>query len=87
MNSNSHLNGPYAATLLVALFASLFFVGINASSEITRLAYGATLQATGNNNNTMMMTEGSSNDTDDGSIMVMEQNLSKTSVPVTLPLT
>jgi hypothetical protein len=87
MNSNSHLNGTYAATLLVALFASLFFVGINVSSEITRLAYGATLQDTGNNNNTMMMTEGSSNDTDEGSIMVMEQNLSKTSVPVTLPLT
>jgi hypothetical protein len=87
MNSNSHLNGAYAATLLVALFASLFFVGINASSEITRLAYGATLQDTGNNNNTMMMTEGSSNDTDEGSIMVMEQNLTKTSVPVTLPLT
>jgi hypothetical protein len=86
MNSNSHLNGTYAATLLVALFASLFFVGINVSSEITRLAYGATLQDTGNNN-TMMMTEGSSNDTDEGSIMVMEQNLSKTSVPVTLPLT
>nr|MDQ3961446.1 hypothetical protein [Thermoproteota archaeon] len=75
------------ATLLVALFASLFFVGINASSEITRLAYGATLQDTGNNNNTMMVTEGSSNNTDDGSIMVMEQNLTKTSVPVTLPLT
>jgi hypothetical protein len=87
MNSNSHLNGAYAATLLVALFASLFFVGINASSEITRLAYGATLQDTGNNNNTMMMTEVSSNDTVEGSIMVMEQNLTKTSVPVTLPLT
>jgi hypothetical protein len=87
MNSNSHLNGAYVATLLVALFASLFFVGINASSEITRLAYGTTLQDTGNNNNTMMMTKGSSNDTDDGSIMVMEQNLTKTSVPVTLPLT
>jgi hypothetical protein len=88
MNSNSRLKRTCAATLLVALFASFFFVGINASSDITRSVYGATLEDTDNNNNTMtMMTEGSSNYTDEDSIMVMEQNLTKTSIPVTLPLT
>jgi hypothetical protein len=40
-----------------------------------------------NNNNGMPMTEGISNNTDGSSIMMMEQNLTQTSVPVTLPLT
>ena len=87
MNSNGRLKGTYSASLSIALFATFFFVGINTSSEITRPAYGATLQDTGNNSNSMTMTEGISNETNDSSIMMMEQNLTKTSVPVTLPLT
>jgi hypothetical protein len=89
MNSNSRLKHTCAATLLVALFASFFFVGINASSDTTRSAYGATLEDTDNNNNTMtMITERSfNNNTHNGSVMVMEQNLTKTSIPVKLPLT
>ena len=87
MNSTTRLKGAYAATLSAVLIASIFFVGINVSFEM-RSAYGATMQDTGNNNNSssMTMTEGSS--TDNGSItMMIKQNLTKTSLPVTLPLT
>jgi hypothetical protein len=93
MNSNSRSKHTCAATLLVALFASFFFIGINASSDTTRSAYGATLEDTDNNNNnnnntmTMMIEGSSNNNTHNGSVMVMEQNLTKTSIPVTLPLT
>ena len=89
MSSTTRLKGAYAATLPLLLIASIFFVGINASFGMS-LAYGSTIQDTGNNNNSsnMKMTEGSSSATDNSSLMMMKrQNLTKTSVPVILPHT
>jgi hypothetical protein len=60
MKSNRCLKGLYAVPAIsVALFASLFFVGISGSIEGSRLAFGATLQDMANNN--MLITEGSFN--------------------------
>jgi hypothetical protein len=60
MKSNRSLKGLYAVpTISVALFASLFFVGISGSIEGSRLAFGATLQDMANYN--MLITEGSFN--------------------------
>lgn len=87
MNSTTRLKGAYAATLSLLLIASIFFVGINASFKM-RSAYGTTMRDTGNNNSSMTMTEESSNVTDNGTLVGMKrQNLTKTSVPVILPLT
>jgi len=88
MKSNRCLNGLCAVpTISVALFASLFFVGISGSIEGSRLAFGGTLQHMANNN--MLITEGSFNNnmSRSSSSRMREQNLTDTSIPVTLPLT
>jgi hypothetical protein len=89
MKWNRCLKGLYAVpTISVALFASLFFVGISGSIEGNRAAFGATLQDMANNS--MLITEGSFNNNNmsrSSSSIMREQNLTDTSIPVTLPLT
>ena len=86
-SSNSCLKAICTATFSVALFVSLLLVGISSNTHVVATsAYGSMLQDT-DNNSSMMVAQVSSNGTYDGSNMLMEQNLTKTSVPVTLPLT
>ncbi|MFL6522515.1 MAG: hypothetical protein ACJ71B_03435 [Nitrososphaera sp.] len=80
MRSNSHLKDAFT----VALFSGLLFVGVSNSNGVAP-SYGAVLQDT--DNNSMMATQGTSQNISDTPIMLLEQNLTKTSVPVTLPLT
>ncbi len=91
MKSNKCLNGLYAVpTIPMAPFASLFFVGFSGSVGSSRVAFGATLQDMANNS--MLITEGSFNNNNNNmsrssSSIIGEQNLTDTSIPVTLPLT
>ncbi|MDQ3848902.1 MAG: hypothetical protein M3261_08105, partial [Thermoproteota archaeon] len=87
MDSSSRLKDAFTVTFSVALFSSLFLIG---GSDIRGLtsSYGALLQYTDNNNSSMVAaTQVISQNTSDGPIMLKEQNLTKTSLPVTLPLT
>jgi hypothetical protein len=87
MNSSSRSKDALTVTFSVALFSSLFFVGVSDIRGVTP-SYGDVMQDTDNNNNSMVMvTQEISQNVSDGPIMLMEQNLTKTSLPVTLPLT
>lgn len=86
MNANGHLKDTFAVTLSLALSTSLLFVGISGTSEIITSSYGTTmLQNTSNNR--MGISQQSTEDVDDSSVTMMEQNLTRASLPVTLPLT
>jgi len=89
MDSSTHLKTAFDVTVSMVSIASLIlFIAINASPGIAKSVYGSTMsQDTGNTS--MRITEESSGDTVDRSMMaiVEQQNLTRTSIPVTLPLT
>lgn len=87
MKFNNRLKGVYAATPSVALFASLFLVGISRNNETMTSAYGATLQDMADDSMMTIAQGSSSNMSDIFMIMAGEQNLTETSIPVMLPLT